>query len=764
MFRTIVFLAAIAAAANLSAGIKLADNGKAVAEIVVAPEASATEKFAADELQLWVEKISGAKLPILDRPGAAAARIVLGCPPGKYPADLEKLKGNDGYAVRAEGRNLYLFASCPKGVLNGVYRLLFKNTDIIWARPNQKFGTVYSANPNLELAQTDYLDVPAFTLRGWFMLYHNPALDEATELWEVRNCCNWNEGRVPKKWEARWRKFGFIPEFGGGHNIVGLYITEKKYFDKKPEFFIMKKGQRVRPSAFQYLTQLCFSNKELPGTLVKELEAQIQANPHYETYRVMIEDNYNSCECPECLKPIVLPDGSVVKPEDVDFRSTQFFLWLNQIAEPIYAKHPDKKILTFAYFFTETPPRVKLAPNIYISYCPINKDSKQPLDGKSNKEWNDKFLGWTKVTNKLTWREYYGWSGIFPRPMDEVAAADLRYIAGFGVNRVYSENFPDAAAYSATWDANAMHNWVMTELFWNPAQDVGKLRSEFLKRVYGPGAGDVAEFYRLIRESWFSQPSKSLWDDSASAHWFAYVARKGLEKPCRDALATADKLVVSPNGKWALAAVRAQFEGKMADAKNFKLNAKLTKAPPAFDPDFNTGDWAGVQPVETFYGQTAQPKEKTMVKMLYDDHNLYFGVKCFDKAPGTLYAKPAGQKRGWPVGDKVELRLAVDGVGANHQLAYDINGNSLAAVYVAGKASEWKGAFQIKTRLLPDGWSSMVTVPFAALGFEPGKGETLSGMFVRYWNHGSANPENSSSFGVTPVSAADFPPIVFQAE
>jgi len=387
----------ITVAALTASAIQISESGQAKSEIIVDEKASSTVRFAAEELQVWIEKISGAKVPILNVPGLAKNKIILGCPSeseliknstGKYQADLDKLKDNDGYAIRTEGDNIYIFASKPKGVLNGVFRFLFKNTDIIWARPNPEYGTVYSINPNLQFNQTDYIDIPKFVLRGWFMLllFNAKGIPES-ELWEVRNCCNWNSGNVPPARQELWQKFGFVPEHGSGHNIVGKYITEKKYFDKHPEFFIMKDGERVRPSKFSGLTQLCFSNQEMTNAFIKELDEQIKVNPFYESYRIMIEDTWNSCECPECMKPITLPDGSIVNQKDVDFRSTQFFIWLNQIASDFYKKCPDKKILTFGYYFTEIPPRVKISPNISVVYCPIYKDSKQAIDGKSNEKW-----------------------------------------------------------------------------------------------------------------------------------------------------------------------------------------------------------------------------------------------------------------------------------------------------------------------------------------------------------------------------------------
>ena len=144
-------------------------------------------------------------------------------------------------------------------------------------------------------------------------------------------------------------KYAPILEYGGGHNGRHI-IPEKKYFDAHPEYYPLREGKRLRPSETSGSTQLCFTHPELLKVFISEVDARIKANPDYDTYRIMIEDNYNLCECPNCLKPLTLADGTEVKADDPAFRSTQFFLWLNQIAAHVKKHYPGKLILTFGYF------------------------------------------------------------------------------------------------------------------------------------------------------------------------------------------------------------------------------------------------------------------------------------------------------------------------------------------------------------------------------------------------------------------------------
>ena len=745
-------------AASLYAAVPLTNNAQPSAEIVIERNSHPAVQYAAEELQRWVREISGAELPIVNAPGGAATEIMLCVNPKEFPDDLAKLQGNDGYAVRRQGNTIYLFGSQPKGVLNGVYKWLYKNTDIIWARPNTEFGTIFTKNPDLEFKHNDYIDVPVYVLRGWQMI--GPRNHVPSEEWQVRNGSNWSalnaysEDRV---------KYAPIFEFGGGHNLVSVYIPEKKYFAKHPEFYPLINGKRVRPSDFSNSVQLCFTNPELSKTFIKEVDDRVKANPNYDTYRIMIEDNYNLCECPECMKPITLPDGKTVTPDDKNFRSTQFFLWLNEIARHLQKNYPGKRILTFGYFFTEIPPACRVEPNISISFCPIYKNSKEPMTGPSNEVWNKQFLGWMKIGANLTWREYFGLVAPFPRPIDVIALEDWRYANGFGIDRTYSEVYADAVGRRMdgikTWDMNSLYFWVMANGSWNPYRDVHEMRREFLNRVYGPAADDVAEFYRIVADGWFKSPGSSQWNDLGSASWRTSVVEPGTTDTCRAALDRALSQNVHPNARKMLLAMRQTFEDQIARSKGFSLAVARTDKPPVFDPDFKTGAWSSAATADKFLTAGDQePKGKTAVRLLHDDDNLYVGVKCFDEDSSKAYARPAGQKHDlWPAGDKFELCLT----GKDHsiyQFVTDVNGNRYDA---RDKDPSWNGDYRLERKPASGGWSVLITVPFKTLGVASADAEKLTAMFTRYWSHGERKTEVSTWEGGSPISSGSYGKLKF---
>src|SRR2546430_3855341 len=96
-------------------GLVLAENGQPKSSIVIAAEPDAKTKLAAEELQSYVEKISGAKLPIVNdttKPvgvsllvGRSKATDALGV---KVPSGLTNTRREEGFIISTRGERIVL--------------------------------------------------------------------------------------------------------------------------------------------------------------------------------------------------------------------------------------------------------------------------------------------------------------------------------------------------------------------------------------------------------------------------------------------------------------------------------------------------------------------------------------------------------------------------------------------------------------------------------------------------------------------------------
>lgn len=758
---TSIVLTGISIMAN--AALPLTSGGKAEAEIIIDEKVHSSVKFAAEELQNFIEKISGAKVPVVNAPGNSKTRIYIGVPADsklmrdllvKYKDDLEKLRDNDGYAVRTDKNNIYIFAANPKGVLNGAYNFLDRNSDIIWPRGLEPFDAIYSSNPNLEIKSSDYIDIPNFILRGWHICSYPRQSHEPTELWMIRNRCNFiGASNVPELLERR-QKHGFIIEFGGGHNLNSYLLPPAKYAEKHPDFYAMLDGKR-RPGGH---SQLCFSNDKMTKEVIQVLKGKIKEAPDFvKTFNVMIEDSWNLCECQECKKAIKLEDGIILSPDDEAFRSTQFFIFLNKVAEGVNKEYPDVRINSFGYYFTAVPPKIKLSPSINVRFCPYVKNDKETVE--NTPKWKKRTEEWVYITPNIIWREYYGCASGFPRPLSKIVAKDLQFISKLGVRRVFSEYIPDADTekrkMTESWDASCMEFWIISNLYWNPYQDVDKLREKYITRTYHKAASAMSEYYRLIRDSWYGDSAPSHWNDDPVKSTGHYIIEKGLEEQCRNALEKAEQMASEPKIKQLVNRNKNYFETLIEKAKKQKtpsLQVPFIQTDSYPDFDFNKGVWTNASAIDDFKVMGSPEKKiqfKTFVKFFHDRKNLYIGVKCSDPSPEALYSLPAGQNRDiWPKGDHIELFFDGDNAekGGYYHLAFDFRGN----IYDARSFDKkWDGNWELKTRTLNDGWCAVAKIELKSLGIDINKKNTFKGLFYRKKN----SPNEHSSWGGGTVHA-----------
>ncbi|MBO5822094.1 MAG: DUF4838 domain-containing protein [Lentisphaeria bacterium] len=767
-----------------SAPLTIAANGEAAGHIAIDVNAPRAVKFAARELQNYLRKITTARYAVQHNcNGWKETIFILGtkdCPiikpfmNGKIAAEVKKLKF-DGYAVFRRSNKIIIIGNDDRAVLNGVHRFIYKHTDFIWVRPYKELA-IHSVDPDLKLEIKDYIDNPAFYFRGWGANGNIAIKSEEYFMYVSRLCNNKSPGSHIDSLLGRMLDHGLVMEFGGGHNMSSRWLPKKKYGQTNPEYYMMLDGKRRTTGR----VNLCYTNTEMTKTFIKEtLEIARKLPDYYETINIMIDDTQAYCECSECMKPIELPDGRVLERKHEAFKSTQFYMFLNQVARAVAKEIPRLQVKCFGYFFTAVPPEIPVEKNIRISFCPYVRNDKETLHGPSNAKWLARTKKYASMSPGIIWREYYYSGAGFPRAQANIIAQDLRFINSLGVNMIYSElswaDRPDflrdrPAKEHCFFDITGPEFWTINMLFWDPAEDPDALRNEYIKRTYREGAPGVLKFYKLIRDSWLNDPTPSRFNSNFRVDMGHYVVNKKLVAPCRAALAEGLKTVKDPRSKKQLEQLIATFESWLKLAEAGKVSKQsVTKTDnrefPGFD--FDSGAWenAGVLPVLRMLNQPMlEAPDKTEIKFMHNSEKLFIGFRC--KTSGKLRAAKNSPRDVWPSGDRAEIFFGTANNSYFH-LAFNCFANGTAGTYDALKTDrKWNCQWDVKTKQADGEWLAVVTIPLKDLKITVEQNNRVRAFFSRTRSaQGKFDTDGHSSWaGAVPHDVKAFGELEFELE
>jgi len=164
-----------------------------------------------------------------------------------------------------------------------------------------------------------------------------------------------------------------------------------------------------------------------------------------------------------------------------------------------------------------------------------------------------------------------------------------------------------------------------------------------------------------------------------------------------------------------------------------------TKSPINLDGLLNETDWKNVKPVSDFtqreLKEGAAPTEKTEVRILYDEDNLYIGVMCFDSEPDKIIHKELkwdGELESDDMFTVVFDTYNDKRTGLNFSV--NPNGAQYDATFESGDmriGDDWNGIWDTSARIMDYGWSCEIAIPFKTLRYPNSETQTWGINFMR---------------------------------
>ena len=458
--------------------------------IVRAADASASVKYAAEELRDFTERMTGVRLPIVTDEGPLPPKAIV----------LRKnASGDDAFRLVARPPHLYVEGSDVRGVLYGVYELLERYGGCRWYA---SWHTVVPARDAFSVPDDlDDAQAPAFLCRDvhWWDYFKGD--------FAARNRVNGGLNKLKERHGGNtWR-------FGGGlgncHTFERL-LPPDKYFDEHPEYFSMVNGVRLKER-----TQLCLTNPDVLRLVTSNVLARIRKDPGAKFYGVSQNDWRNWCECPAC-KAVDDEEGS---------HAGTVVRFVNAIAEAVEKEFPDKIIETLAYQYTRhAPKKTKLRHNVIPCLCSIECDFSRPLATSPCPD-NVSFLkdieDWNRQTDCLYVWDYVTDFRCYPHPFPNVYVMqeNVKFFRDHGVKMLFEQG----ACQGRHAGFAELKGWLLAKWMWNPDLPAEPLIADFFNGYYGKAAPIVRAVFDEAhrREAAYvgTDPSRTLkiYEDVTSA-------------------------------------------------------------------------------------------------------------------------------------------------------------------------------------------------------------------------------------------------------
>ncbi len=443
----------------------IAENGTAKAVIVIPEEPSDKVRAAAEDLQAYLEKITGARLAIendaadlsgkngiLVGPTKQTAAMGIEQPAG-YPNKERVILKRDKNYVALLGNDDMRYEGTADAVT-----MFLENLGCGWYGP-QELWQVVPEYPTLAVGELDIEHTPQFRARFTQVYAQNPEVG-----------CRWYLGG---------------DKISTGHGIQSL-IPVDDYLESHPEWFALVDGKRDPLSHYGW--QYDYSNLELVSEVAEKVIQKLDAEPRLTNYSIAANDGFEEgwCECEGC--------AVLGNPTD------QILTFANRVAEIVSEKYPDKTISILSYHNSFFPPeKVKAHPNVEVMFC-REASMTTPLD------LDKAVLG----KNDLTHNTYtQSWLGNFQE-----------YIRNASLQHISIWEWYCVSAWDASWEYLP---WVQGNVATRNQALWKRNGVEYVFYDQGPWSGyhETEESYPLRWPLWYVA-AKGMWDGSLTGEQILY--------------------------------------------------------------------------------------------------------------------------------------------------------------------------------------------------------------------------------------------------
>ncbi len=478
-FITVAVMAVVGVSANDRGGVRIVWNHHSDYVIYHAAHAPASVAEAAQELQRYVARSTGALLPIVSGGRPAGRFISLGDNRLLRSAGLAPTSRPEGFQIAVRHQNLFIFGvdtqngirlsegGTSAGTRNGVYATLERFLGIRWLMPGAA-GDDVPASPNFVVPEQDLVEFPGFANR------RVPYIQ--------------NEREDVGQWSRRQR-LGFSLQLNHAHNWAAVHPDQ---FQDHPSWFAARGGERVAPAGWYKLET---TNQELVRAFAGLAVDRFRDDPGMFSYSLSPSDGGGWSDSVESR---ALYDKDPHGRLSVTPLILKFY---NDVGRIVRQRVSGKVLCGYIYDSYLFPPAAgipAIESNVFLVLAPSTNYGYQLFRSSTRAEAELLMTAWSRATPNIA---YYDLPetliqtyGAPTPPVPEILRFVYHNVHRLGMRGVYIYGV-------GSWGYGAVTNYVQARLAWNPEVDPDQLAREFLTRAYGEAAGvTMHELYMLIAD------------------------------------------------------------------------------------------------------------------------------------------------------------------------------------------------------------------------------------------------------------------------
>jgi hypothetical protein len=162
------------------------------------------------------------------------------------------------------------------------------------------------------------------------------------------------------------------------------------------------------------------------------------------------------------------------------------------------------------------------------------------------------------------------------------------------------------------------------------------------------------------------------------------------------------------------------------DEADKSFRAVRTTTAPIIDGRLDEEAWTLAEVVEDLHQISPQeydePSQRTQVFVLFDEDNLYIAAKLWDTEPDRITAQILRQ--GSDIRNDDNFGVILDPFHdrrSGYRFQVNANGVRAEAIFqnVTQTQSNWQGIWQAEARIVEDGWTVEMAIPYKTLSFNP---------------------------------------------